>query len=112
MPLQSRRISLSALGIEEIPGMRYGNHLRIGFDPPRRITRFALVLVGPLEPSQGTRWISGGLDLVPVAIRFSACCSLQLAKTVDPARDPYVQETHSASSTRGCESHRDRTARA
>lgn len=33
MPLQSKRISLSALGIQSVPGMVYGNHLRIGFDP-------------------------------------------------------------------------------
>ena len=33
MPIQSKRISLSALGIQQVPGMSYGNHLRIGFDP-------------------------------------------------------------------------------
>jgi hypothetical protein len=33
MPLQSKRISLTALGIDSVPGMEKGNHLRIGFDP-------------------------------------------------------------------------------
>lgn len=33
MPLQSKRISLTALGIDSVPGMESGNHLRIGFDP-------------------------------------------------------------------------------
>lgn len=33
MPFQSKRISLSALGIESVPGMVTGKHLRIGFDP-------------------------------------------------------------------------------
>lgn len=33
MPFQSKRISLSALGIDVVPGMESGNHLRIGFDP-------------------------------------------------------------------------------
>ena len=33
MPIQSRRISLSALGVEKSPGLQPGNHLRIGFDP-------------------------------------------------------------------------------
>ena len=33
MPLQSKRISLTALGIDNVPGMERGNHLRIGFDP-------------------------------------------------------------------------------
>lgn len=33
MPLQSKRISLTALGIDSVPGMETGNHLRIGFDP-------------------------------------------------------------------------------
>lgn len=32
MPIQSKRISLSALGIEKSPGLQPGNHLRIGFD--------------------------------------------------------------------------------
>ena len=31
--MQSKRISLSALGIDGVPGMENGNHLRIGFDP-------------------------------------------------------------------------------
>jgi len=33
MPIQSRRISLSALGIQKSPGLQPGNHLRIAFDP-------------------------------------------------------------------------------
>ena len=33
MPLQSKRISLTALGIDNVPGMIPGHHLRIGFDP-------------------------------------------------------------------------------
>ena len=33
MPIQSKRISLTALGIESVPGMENGNHLRVGFDP-------------------------------------------------------------------------------
>lgn len=33
MPIQSKRISLTALGIDSVPGMEKGNHLRIGFDP-------------------------------------------------------------------------------
>jgi len=34
MPLQSKRISLMALGMDgSVPGMDAGNHLRIGFDP-------------------------------------------------------------------------------
>ncbi len=33
MPLQSKRISLTALGIDSVPGMESGNHLRVGFDP-------------------------------------------------------------------------------
>jgi hypothetical protein len=33
MPVQSKRISLSALGIDGVPGMENGFHLRIGFDP-------------------------------------------------------------------------------
>ena len=33
MPVQSKRISLSALGIDSVRGMAQGNHLRIGFDP-------------------------------------------------------------------------------
>src|SRR5215211_2537187 len=33
MPMQSKRISLMALGIEGVRGMEDGFHLRIGFDP-------------------------------------------------------------------------------
>lgn len=33
MPLQSKRISLTALGIDNVPGMIPGHHLRIAFDP-------------------------------------------------------------------------------
>ena len=33
MPIQSKRISLTALGIHTVPGMEDGNHLRVGFDP-------------------------------------------------------------------------------
>jgi hypothetical protein len=33
MVLQSKRISLTALGIDDVPGMIPGHHLRIGFDP-------------------------------------------------------------------------------
>jgi hypothetical protein len=33
MPVQSKRISLTALGIDGVPGMENGNHLRVGFDP-------------------------------------------------------------------------------
>jgi hypothetical protein len=33
MPLQSKRISLTALGIDNVPGMIAGHHLRIAFDP-------------------------------------------------------------------------------
>src|SRR5829696_3738579 len=33
MPMQSKRISLMALGIDGVKGMENGFHLRIGFDP-------------------------------------------------------------------------------
>src|SRR5215211_471654 len=33
MPMQSKRISLMALGIDGVKGMENGHHLRIGFDP-------------------------------------------------------------------------------
>jgi hypothetical protein len=33
MPLQSKRISLTALGIDNVSGLIPGHHLRIGFDP-------------------------------------------------------------------------------
>lgn len=33
MPIQSKRISLTALGIDNVAGMMPGHHLRIGFDP-------------------------------------------------------------------------------
>lgn len=33
MPIQSKHIALSALGIAELPGLVWGNHLRIGFNP-------------------------------------------------------------------------------
>ena len=33
MPFQSKRISLTSLGIDSVPGMEPGNYLRIGFDP-------------------------------------------------------------------------------
>ena len=55
MPLQSKRVSLTALGIDSVPGVESGNHLRIGFDPRMGFPPCGFVLYRRAHQSGPTR---------------------------------------------------------
>ncbi len=56
MPLQSKRVSLTALGIDgAVPGMEKGNHLRIGFDPRMGFPPCGFVLYRRAHETGATR---------------------------------------------------------
>ena len=72
MPLQSKRISLTALGIHTVPGMADGNHLRIGFDPRMGFPPCGFVLYRRVHETGETRaldWASLFSQQIPAPMR-------------------------------------------